>query len=86
MFKMDCLCVCICLQELHTNTSSPSDSHLDRVYRVSDHLQPVGFRRGDAFGEFNLGSTVVLLFEAPKNFQFTIKPGQKVKYGQMLGQ
>jgi phosphatidylserine decarboxylase len=46
---------------------------------------PVSFRRGDSFGEFNLGSTIVVIFEAPKSFTFEVKPGQKVKYGQVLG-
>jgi len=41
--------------------------------------------RGDQFGEFNLGSTIVLVFEAPKNFEFNIQPNQKVRYGMPIG-
>ncbi len=41
--------------------------------------------RGDRIGGFNLGSSIVLVFEAPKNFQFSVKPGQKIYYGQPLG-
>ena len=43
------------------------------------------FRKGDRVGNFSLGSTVVLIFQAPKNFSFVVKPGQTVKYGQSLG-
>lgn len=42
-------------------------------------------RKGDPFGDFNLGSTIVLVFEAPEKFKFRISPDQKVKYGQPLG-
>ena len=42
------------------------------------------FRKGDYFGEFNLGSTIVLVFEAPEAFEFTIKPGDRVKMGQKI--
>lgn len=52
----------------------------------NDHVfgGPIGFDKGDAFGEFNLGSTIVLLFEAPRNWRFTVQPGDKIKYGQLL--
>ena len=41
--------------------------------------------RGDRLGCFNLGSSVVLIFEAPRNFQFKVSTGQKVYYGEPLG-
>ncbi|KAF9429889.1 phosphatidylserine decarboxylase 1 [Podila epigama] len=40
---------------------------------------------GEEMGGFKLGSTVVLVFEAPENFKFTIEPGQVVRMGQPLG-
>ncbi|KAI8582096.1 hypothetical protein K450DRAFT_184931 [Umbelopsis ramanniana AG] len=41
--------------------------------------------RGEEVGGFYLGSTVVLVFEAPSNFKFTLEQGQKVKMGQAIG-
>ncbi|KAK9473093.1 phosphatidylserine decarboxylase-domain-containing protein [Dipodascopsis tothii] len=41
--------------------------------------------KGQQMGGFNLGSTVVLVFEAPKKFSFDVKPGQTVKVGEKLG-
>lgn len=40
--------------------------------------------KGEKLGCFNLGSTVVLLFEAPKDFHFQVEPGSKVSLGQPL--
>ena len=40
---------------------------------------------GQLIGDFNLGSTVVLIFEAPKKFKFSVYEGQKVRYGQGIG-
>ena len=31
-------------------------------------------------GEFNFGSTVILIFEAPKDTVFNMEPGQTVTY------
>ncbi|XP_051172954.1 phosphatidylserine decarboxylase proenzyme, mitochondrial [Leptopilina boulardi] len=40
-------------------------------------------KKGDLFGEFRMGSTIVLLFEAPRDFhQFTIKDNQRILVGQ----
>ncbi|KAK7205585.1 phosphatidylserine decarboxylase-domain-containing protein [Myxozyma melibiosi] len=41
--------------------------------------------KGQQMGGFELGSTVVLVFEAPKKFQFSVKAGQHVKVGEALG-
>ena len=45
---------------------------------------PLRLKRGDEVGVFNLGSTIVLVFEAPKNFAFSVVPGDRVKMGQRI--
>jgi len=36
-------------------------------------------------GQFNLGSTIVIVFEAPNSFKFKLTPNQTIKLGQSLG-
>ena len=42
------------------------------------------FKHGDEIGMFKLGSTIVLVFEASPNTEWMVKPGDKVKVGQLL--
>ena len=45
----------------------------------------LAIRKGERVGNFNLGSSVVLVFEAPEDFEFAVEAGQVVKCGQPLG-
>ena len=61
-------------------------------YKMGDFSEaklgsPTGLqmKKGDRIGNFNLGSSIVLVFEAPSDFQFVVKAGQTVKYGEPLG-
>ena len=51
---------------------------------LSKKFEQTNIGKGDYFGEFNLGSTVVLIFEASEDFQFGVKAGDKVQVGIQL--
>lgn len=58
----------------------------EATYRhASDVLEGQPLFKGDEMGGFMLGSTVVLCFEAPGDFQFTVNEQQHVKVGQSFG-
>jgi len=53
----------------------------DKTYENSG----IKIKKGEEMAKFNLGSTVVLVFEADKDFKFNVQIGQRVKMGQLLG-
>lgn len=72
------------IQSLRTNVKG--------LYKMGDfyerHIGDVtglDMKKGERVGNFNLGSSIVLVFEAPDNFEFEVEPGQVVKHGQPLG-
>ncbi|KIM51563.1 hypothetical protein SCLCIDRAFT_143017 [Scleroderma citrinum Foug A] len=75
--------------ELRTNVRGhrpPPGTYDEAVYSAASPLlngQPL--TAAEEMGGFCLGSTIVLVFEAPESFEFAVKPGQKVQVGNRLG-
>lgn len=64
--------------QLQTNTKGKRN----RVDEMD--LGQIGLKKGELFGQFNMGSTIILLFEAPKDFKFDMASGDRVLVGQAL--
>lgn len=73
--------------ELETNKKSVKMLSNESCVCNSATLKDLNIRlnKGDPVGEFRMGSTIVLIFEAPANFEFNLSPGQTVRMGQALG-
>lgn len=67
-------------KNLQTNCSTKTPKCRDVCFGNSLDL-----KKGDIIGEFRMGSTIVLVFQAPANFRFNVAPGAKMKMGQCLG-
>ncbi len=73
------------LQSLETNVEDEDLQLGDyRDKQLGEGEEGIMVKKGERLGGFKLGSTVVLIFEAPSNFQFSILPGQKIQYGQSI--
>ncbi|XP_076844369.1 phosphatidylserine decarboxylase proenzyme, mitochondrial isoform X5 [Brachyhypopomus gauderio] len=73
-------------KELHTNNPRYNKgSFNDLSYVSNNNREGMCMRKGEHLGEFNLGSTIVLLFEAPRDFTFSLTAGQKIHFGEPLG-
>jgi phosphatidylserine decarboxylase len=55
-----------------------------QVGQITEKTVKLALNKGQEIGGFRLGSTVVLVFQANSGFKFNIKPGQRVKMGDVL--
>jgi phosphatidylserine decarboxylase len=72
------------LQELITNRlkwRNMQSRHRDS-FLVGSQGEKIEVCKGQPFGEFRLGSTIVLLFEAPKDYKFKLVNGQRILVGE----
>ncbi|KAH9947411.1 phosphatidylserine decarboxylase [Amylocystis lapponica] len=77
-------------QALRTNVGSrrtaPAGSYTEAVYSAaSSVLRGQPLTKAQQMGGFCLGSTIVLVFEGPQDFEFAVTPSQKIKVGEKLG-
>lgn len=66
-------------QELNTNLKTTDESVTEKIYN-----DPIHFNKGDEFGYFNFGSTIVLIYEAPVDTVIDNEPMRRVEMGQRM--
>jgi len=63
-------------EDLTTNTGGPHDA------TEITYSEPIVFKKGEEFGYFNFGSTIVLIYEAPVGSSFNPEFTRRVKMGE----
>jgi len=66
-------------QELSTNLKTTDESVTEKIYN-----NPINFNKGDEFGYFNFGSTIVLIYEAPVDTVVDNEQMRRVEMGQRM--
>ena len=66
-------------KELSTNLKDTDESVTEKIYR-----DPINFTKGDEFGYFNFGSTIVLIYEAPVDTIIDNEQMRRVEMGQRM--
>ena len=69
------------LRSLPSSEAREPGQHFHEVALTAGRRMPLGA----PFGHFRMGSTIVLVFEAPRSgFEWTVKSGDKIKFGEAL--
>ncbi|KAH7649803.1 phosphatidylserine decarboxylase [Cryptosporidium bovis] len=83
-----------CIPKLKTNENNTKPNYLmdktqEQVTReytnFCDQENKGIYNKGEEIGLFSLGSTIIVIFQAPDTFKFTIKKGEDVQLGSPLG-
>lgn len=61
------------------NSKDVNEKELDKTFAYEE--DGIKAKKGDEIGRFNLGSTIVMVFELPKNGKILVNPGDKIKFG-----
>lgn len=70
-------------KELQSNQENNSKRcYVEKKLGVIDGMT---VQKGQHLGHFEFGSSVVLIFEAPSSFTFTVTAGSRLQFGQPLG-
>ena len=80
-----CVTILFPFQDLKTNQKGRYKMGAYTDKQLGTNGGGLALQKGDKLGCFRLGSSIVLIFEAPREFKFLVEPGQKVLYGQPLG-
>lgn len=68
-----------------TENIGPLGKYLAKQENIyTEAKEKVNFAKGEMTGRFEMGSTIVLVFEAPEDTQIDLQPGQKLKLGQEI--
>jgi len=69
--------------ELVTNSNNALRTKVEWM-NYKEHSPTI--EKGEEVGMFKLGSTVVLVFEAPANLKWKIAPGEKIRFGEIFAE